>query len=465
METQYPSANLNLQDSTRAAGNQLSLPSQGSSSRPPAHSAPAPHAHHAQQQQQQLQQTQHQHQHQHQPPQLSSYSHHSYPRVDGTDSRPRSGGNIDSSDINDSRHLRDLHAAPPPLRRLSAPTASSSSSSSSNANYLALPSLAPRSHAPPPAISIPPTASTKSRYEAPQSAPIVPPNSYRYFAPRSGASPGLPPLPYTAVPFDLRPSAASALAPHYSYSGASSPIALDERSLRSPHPPLSAVYPRQHWPPLPPTLEGEEHSHSRHFLSSPLGDNFARPAYPSGPHSPYPRSSRRSPVYIPPPLHFKYSVSPPDMPPRKKPSTATITSTPATVSSTRSSRRVAESIASKGNGWTTEHTYDSVGQPKEVIVIQDSSSPIPKKRTRAAAAAAAAAVEKWTNGVNGKKRKVEEEEVQKVAKPKVRKEPPPPAPSTSSSTGQPAWDDAEGHYIVKPDDVIGGRCKWINTTR
>lgn len=79
-----------------------------------------------------------------------------------------------------------------------------------------------------------------------------------------------------------------------------------------------------------------------------------------------------------------------------------------------------------------EHTYDSIGQPKEVIVIQDSASPIPKKRTRAVAQAEAqrwAAQQSGSNGhsslANGtsstqtKKRKVEADDVHQ--KPKSKK--------------------------------------------
>jgi len=57
-----------------------------------------------------------------------------------------------------------------------------------------------------------------------------------------------------------------------------------------------------------------------------------------------------------------------------------------------------------------EHTYDSVGQKKEVIVIEDSESPInglgklPRKRTRAVAAQEAAAHGLANgNGINGHK--------------------------------------------------------------
>ncbi|KLT44792.1 kinase-like protein [Cutaneotrichosporon oleaginosum] len=183
------------------------------------------------------------------------------------------------------------------------------------------------------------------------------------------------------------------------------------------------------------------------------------------------------------------------MPPRKKAaaaggSSATVTTTPASTS-TRSSRRLAGSstVPSKGNGWTAEHTYDSYGQPKEVIVIQDSTSPIPKKRnTRAAAAAAAAASEKWAaangaaNGTAAKKRKAEEDEAAAAAQKKARAKPAARQPakqskpeqvaapaqqhaaatSTASGTAaHPPWDDPEGHYIVKPDDVIGGRYKIV----
>lgn len=120
-------------------------------------------------------------------------------------------------------------------------------------------------------------------------------------------------------------------------------------------------------------------------------------------------------------------------------------------------------------------------------MIQDSTSPIPKKRnTRAAAAAAAAASEKWNaangavNGSAAKKRKAEEDEAAAAAAKKAKQKaavsarefepalaytqvPAPAAPqqtqASSSTSAHPAWDDAEGHYIVKPDDVIGGRCK------
>jgi dual-specificity kinase len=118
-------------------------------------------------------------------------------------------------------------------------------------------------------------------------------------------------------------------------------------------------------------------------------------------------------------------------------------------------------------------------------VIQDSTSPIPKKRTRAAVAAAAAAAAdataKWSNGVTngsavGKRRKVEEDDpITKKKKlvdshrmvpalPPARPLAPvqptaQPAAAAASTTQPPSWDDAEGHYIVKPDDIIGGRCK------
>jgi hypothetical protein len=55
-----------------------------------------------------------------------------------------------------------------------------------------------------------------------------------------------------------------------------------------------------------------------------------------------------------------------------------------------------------------EHTYDSVGQKKEVIVIDDSESPhhaankpVTRKRTRAQAAAEAAALSQQSSQTNG----------------------------------------------------------------
>lgn len=165
-----------------------------------------------------------------------------------------------------------------------------------------------------------------------------------------------------------------------------------------------------------------------------------------------------------------------------------------------------------------EHTYDSVGQKKEVIVIDDSTTPEhpPRKRTRAQVAAENAAIAAgrgqsgYGNGTRngssnghlyqngtaahsiassaGKKRKVDEGSdpakkkgkvavsfyilhlyfydqadtqaeaasyAQKVTKgPQVQ-----PVPANQTNT----WDDAEGHYIVRPDDIIGHKCMFPST--
>ncbi|KAK4688604.1 hypothetical protein P7C73_g1496, partial [Tremellales sp. Uapishka_1] len=170
-----------------------------------------------------------------------------------------------------------------------------------------------------------------------------------------------------------------------------------ERTLRSPHPPLTASLHTPHF--WPTSLNSDPRN--RPYHSSPLGDLVSipapNPAYPfhlatyTSPPS-VPPLHTSSPVLIPPPLRFKYSASPPNMPPRKKPagSNTTTTSTPMTVSSGTGSRP--RKVAAKGNGWTTEHTYDSIGQRKEIIIIEDSATPdkAPKKRTRAQAAAEAA---------------------------------------------------------------------------
>ena len=34
--------------------------------------------------------------------------------------------------------------------------------------------------------------------------------------------------------------------------------------------------------------------------------------------------------------------------------------------------------------------------------------------------------------------------------------------NAAAATSTP-WDDSEGHYIIKPDDVVGGRCTWRAT--
>ena len=183
-------------------------------------------------------------------------------------------------------------------------------------------------------------------------------------------------------------------------------------------------------------------------------------------------------------------------------------STPQTVSSLGDSR--SRKIQHKGNGWTMEHTYDSVlGKQKEIIVIDDSQTPeVPRKRTRAQVAAEAQAANAstgsyvgsskgLTNGrsVNGtgsvqgsaKKRKVEEQSdggSAKKPKPKaavvsrpqvnlsnelimlkpvqVQHQPlpkPPPVNNIPPTNGAVTWDDPEGHYIVKPDDVIANKCQ------
>ncbi|KAK8850533.1 hypothetical protein IAR55_004451 [Kwoniella newhampshirensis] len=357
---------------------------------------------------------------------------------------------------------------------------------------------------------------------------------------------------------------------------ASSSSSLGERVLRSPHPPLTAsIYPRgisngqQHylWPPsLPPIDANHTHTHSLSYSHSnsrspnPLNERYyttpldianipgpsshhressyiSLPAiYPSAtPYLPPPNTTRynlrgESPVHIPPPLRFNYSATPPDMPPRKKPATAAgpassgaaTSSTPRTVSSTTGlgsgsrTRKLAPNGNGNGNGkgWTMEHTYDSVGQRKDVIVIDDSASPMigsqqqqqsPRKRTRAQVAAEQQAMYSnsmsMSNGHAGsasvsasaKKRKVDEAsetgsakktkgkvastatsgsvqamggyQTHQIVQPKAAqyasaKAPVPPA-IPGQTPSQPAWDDAEGHYIVKPDDVIGGRYKIV----
>lgn len=141
---------------------------------------------------------------------------------------------------------------------------------------------------------------------------------------------------------------------------------------------------------------------------------------------------------------------------------------------------------------------DSVGGKKEVIVIDDSESPAhsmtTRKRTRAQIAAEAASMS-TAQGANGhtsgsasiglKKRKVDEgSEAGSVKKAKAKAPAvcrqtyfdidatdtqtttnnhtntyiqvarQPAAPAAASS-----WDDADGHYIVKPDEFLGGKCE------
>ncbi|ORY20386.1 kinase-like domain-containing protein [Naematelia encephala] len=171
------------------------------------------------------------------------------------------------------------------------------------------------------------------------------------------------------------------------------------------------------------------------------------------------------------------------MPPRRKAAgdgSAIVTPSTSQTVSTASSRRKS---GVKTNGYTLEHTYDSVGQKREVLVINDSESPAvalpPRKRTRAQVAAEANAVANGhtTNGsasltASGsiKKRKVDEASdagSAKKAKTKTHQAshaPPLPTPKqnpAATGPGQPGWDDAEGHYIVTPDDVIAGKYRIV----
>ncbi|WVQ85941.1 hypothetical protein IAT38_008109 [Cryptococcus sp. DSM 104549] len=376
-----------------------------------------------------------------------------------------------------------------------------------------------------------------------------------------------PPLPHIDT---LRHSHSHSQSYPYtgSLSHSNSPAAGPDASSSRPY------YP--HTPTVPAPLPYREHyaSNPPTHRSSP----YLPPPTPSS-YATYPRTT--SPFHIPPPLRFNYSASPPpalssgassshtyvhphpppphtlpphsypppalaDMPPRKKaaaatdaPSTSGGTSTPRTLSTTAGTAAAPGTGGSvtrarrgaNGKGWTMEHTYDSVGHPKEVIVIDDSASPMVqpiRKRTRAQVAAeqqqqqqamqqqalqhqqaamqqagyaggsaysqssvslsnghaGSVATTGTAAGGSAKKRKLDDDQGKK-AKPKVastasgstqttgtyvsQQQVAPKAaqyqakaaPNSNQPAAPPAWDDAEGHYIVKPDDIIGGRYKIV----
>ena len=311
---------------------------------------------------------------------------------------------------------------------------------------------------------------------------VIPDNPYRR-DPAHGQTPSHPISPF---PNSLYPTRYDQSIPiHIGGFGYVHNGDYEERLLRSPHPPLTAsLRPNGDyrpgssssssnlnlWPPplpsisLTPTAGVYSGVHSRANSGTSVHSNGS--VYRSSPFNehtvPIPNNSyrsdhstlqqpiythnqtylppihvlngqfRNSPVTIPPPLRFNYSQSPPPpsvssqaysdtMPPRRKPPPANTNGTPATVSSTTSSRR---KPALKG--YHTEGTYDSIGQHREVIVIDDSESPahaaknapLTRKRTRAQVAAEQAARESQMNGypMNGtsstassvKKRKVDE---------------------------------------------------------
>ncbi|KGB75408.2 CMGC/CLK protein kinase [Cryptococcus deuterogattii R265] len=323
-------------------------------------------------------------------------------------------------------------------------------------------------------------------------------------------------------------------------------LPLPTRTARRPSPPpvlpsrISGRCPAlpRSTPPQPPRhhpYSHHAHSDSPHLdQPRPCYDHalLYRESYPSfppshqgSPYLPPPTPSAYayrapSPFRIPPPLTFRYSHSPPPldtMPPRKKAETSTASSATASNASAIAGTRARR--GANGKGWTTEHTYEPNGQRKEIIVIDDSASPMVqpvRKRTRAQVAAEQAAQQQQlhqayasTNagysdtvslsnghgsvastagtaaGATTKKRKLDDEQ-EKKAKAKVastatsasvqttgtwqstqaapantttqyQKAPAQPA----QRQGPPPWDDSEGHYIVKPDDVIGGRYKIV----
>lgn len=162
----------------------------------------------------------------------------------------------------------------------------------------------------------------------------------------------------------------------------------------------------------------------------------------------------------------------------------------------------AQSNGASTSGWGSYSAASAEpGRRKENPIYIPSDTPeIPRKRTRAMAAAEAESdrnggstatartSKSYANGsvmagsvtsvmtaggtAAGKKRKVEE---QRVAPPKRRAPVKPayvppiqpktlapvPAPPAANGQQHPAWDDAEGHYIVKPDDVIASQYKII----
>lgn len=303
------------------------------------------------------------------------------------------------------------------------------------------------------------------------------------------------PVSSPGQPHFLPPSANSYFHPNLPLSTSTSPLSIDGRVLRSPHPPLTALLNPANVDHSGSNLAAQAQYRASHFLAQqqqhqvlhqqsqshalaqenqhlrpshhphrpyhtlspldhPLSSPLLQSTFTAPPHLPPTSTStqhRASPVLIPPPLRFNYSATPPEpspntlarhsynnagpssagpinsnasiraqyfpeflipaMPPRRKAAgvgattaattaanNMTVSATPQTVSSATSSTRPRK--GAKGNGWTMEHTYDSVGQKKEVIVIDDSQTPEhpPRKRTRAQVAAENAAAAAATGG-------------------------------------------------------------------
>ncbi|ODN99461.1 CMGC/CLK protein kinase [Cryptococcus wingfieldii CBS 7118] len=405
----------------------------------------------------------------------------------------------------------------------------------------------PRLSEHPPARTLPPSP-LDARYPPPLRAPHPAPHP-------AAASYHLRSISY-GQPTTADPSHSHS---HSPYAHFYTSVSVGDRVLRSPHPPLTATYPSQQylWPhPLPPieSLRQGSRPHPQSNSHSPIFDQprayynhpsvsapslqyrrESHPSYPTSPFLPPPTPTAyyqgSSPLRVPPPLRFNYSQSPPpnthdNMPPRAKadsvrghPSTPSIASATSLGASSVASTRARR--GANGKGWTTEHTLDPAnGQRKEVIVIDDSASPMVqpiRKRTRAQVAAEQAAAQQQqqvqmnggyghtgytatsvsmsnghgsvasnvgTTGVSSaKKRKLDDDAAGKKAKPKVASTATSASVQTTATyqsaqqapaksyakapvqqapaSGQPTWDDREGHYIIKPDDVIGGKYKIV----
>ena len=264
------------------------------------------------------------------------------------------------------------------------------------------------------------------------------------------APPSLNLAPYP-TPELRRASAADAL----SYSGYLHPSSALDRSLRSPHPPLTATLHPQIWPHQHEFAVPFIPATARPYRSSPLdapSPVVLPPPIPSAysSHSPVlPLPNSASPLFIPAPLRFDYSTSPPSTDPHAHAimPRAAQASRSAAGSGMRRANGHAQSNGASTSGWGSYSAASAEpGRRKENPIYIPSDTPeIPRKRTRAMAAAEAESdrnggstatartSKSYANGsvmagsvtsvmtaggtAAGKKRKVEE---QRVAPPKRR---------------------------------------------
>lgn len=213
-----------------------------------------------------------------------------------------------------------------------------------------------------------------------------------------------PPSALQIAPYPAGEVRRASAADILSYSGYLHPASALDRTLRSPHPPLTAALVPHGWaaPPQPEFAIPFAPASARPYHSSPLDAPpsavILPPPIPSAysSHSPVlPLPNSASPLFIPAPLRFDYSTSPPSTDPRAHvimPRAAQATRTTASNGLRRTNGHAASNVTSvSGWGSYTAMSHEPGRRIENPIYVPSDTPEIPRKRTRAMAAAEAAA--------------------------------------------------------------------------